>query len=343
MASNDQQFNSFSLVQFMWQKRKTLILVCLAVAVISLIASFLVRPKFKSTAIVYAPRTNSVAKILLNEETYNERLDMKAYAEDEETEQMMEILNSREIKDVLIDKFDLYNHYGLGEGVSYRQTKMYKYLKGNIVVKRTQYGAISVSVLDRDPQIAADMANEILVQLDSVKNRIDHERTIAAYNLLQRQLDIVDAEVQRIDDSVQVLMENGVFDFKSQSERVMQQYATAVAQGNTAGMKRLEEELKKMATWGPRSLTLYEEQAYFREYQALCKTKLMNAIADMDTEVPVKFVIERAIPADKKAYPKKSLIVLLSTFSAFVLAVLVLLTIDKINVVSAPSAKSQED
>lgn len=330
MASNDQQFNSFSLVQFMWQKRKTLILVCLVVAVISLIASFLVRPKFKSTAIVYAPRTNSVAKILLNEETYNERLDMKAYAEDEETEQMIEILNSREIKDVLIDKFDLYNHYGLGEGVSYRQTKMYKYLKGNIVVKRTQYGAISVSVLDRDPQIAADMANEILVQLDSVKNRIDHERTIAAYNLLQRQLDIVDAEVQRIDDSVQVLMENGVFDFKSQSERVMQQYATAVAQGNTAGMKRLEEELKKMATWGPRSLTLYEEQAYFREYQALCKTKLMNAIADMDTEVPVKFVIERAIPADKKAYPKKSLIVLLSTFSAFVLAVLVLLTIEKI-------------
>ena len=110
----------------------------------------------------------------------------------------------------------------------------------------------------------------------------------------------------------------------------MQQYATAVAQGNTAGMKRLEEELKKMATWGPRSLTLYEEQAYFREYQALVKTKLMNAIADMDTEVPVKFVIERAIPADKKAYPKKSLIVLLSTFSAFVLAVLVLLTIEKI-------------
>lgn len=330
MAKNDQQFNSFSLVQFMWQKRKTLILVCLVVAVVSLIASFLVTPKFKSTAIVYAPRTNSVAKILLNEESYNERLDMKAYADDEETEQMMEILNSREIKDILIDKFDLYNHYGLGEGVSYRQTKMYKYLKGNIEVKRTQYGAIAVSVIDKDPQIAADMANEILVLLDSVKNRIDHERTIASYNLLKRQLEIVDAEVQRIDDSVQVLMQNGVFDFKSQSERVMQQYATAVAQGNTAGMKRLEDELKKMATWGPRSLTLYEEQAYFREYQSVVKIKMMNAIVDMDTEIPVKFVIERAIPADKKTYPKKSLIVLLSTVSAFILAVLVLLTIDKI-------------
>lgn len=343
MAKNDQQFNSFSLVQFMWQKRKTLILVCLVVAVVSLIASFLVTPKFKSTAIVYAPRTNSVAKILLNEESYNERLDMKAYADDEETEQMMEILNSREIKDILIDKFDLYNHYGLGEGVSYRQTKMYKYLKGNIEVKRTQYGAIAVSVIDKDPQVAADMANEILVLLDSVKNRIDHERTIAAYNLLKRQLEIVDAEVQRIDDSVQVLMQNGVFDFKSQSERVMQQYATAVAQGNTAGMKRLEDELKKMATWGPRSLTLYEEQAYFREYQSIVKIKMMNAIVDMDTEIPVKFVIERAIPADKKTYPKKSLIVLLSTVSAFILAVLVLLTIDKIRETPVTAVQSEED
>ena len=343
MAKNDQQFNSFSLVQYIWQKRKTLILVCLVVAVVSLIASFLVTPKFKSTAIVYAPRTNSVAKILLNEESYNERLDMKAYADDEETEQMMEILNSREIKDILIDKFDLYNHYGLGEGVSYRQTKMYKYLKGNIEVKRTQYGAIAVSVIDKDPQIAADMANEILVLLDSVKNRIDHERTIASYNLLKRQLEIVDAEVQRIDDSVQVLMQNGVFDFKSQSERVMQQYATAVAQGNTAGMKRLEDELKKMATWGPRSLTLYEEQAYFREYQSVVKIKMMNAIVDMDTEIPVKFVIERAIPADKKTYPKKSLIVLLSTVSAFILAVLVLLTIDKIKETPVTAVQSEEE
>ena len=343
MARKDQQFNSFSLVQFMWQKRKTLILVCLVVAVVSLIASFLVTPKFKSTAIVYAPRTNSVAKILLNEESYNERLDMKAYADDEETEQMMEILNSREIKDILIDKFDLYNHYGLGEGVSYRQTKMYKYLKGNIEVKRTQYGAIAVSVIDKDPQVAADMANEILVLLDSVKNRIDHERTIASYNLLKRQLEIVDAEVQRIDDSVQVLMQNGVFDFKSQSERVMQQYATAVAQGNTAGMKRLEDELKKMATWGPRSLTLYEEQAYFREYQSVVKIKMMNAIVDMDTEIPVKFVIERAIPADKKTYPKKSLIVLLSTVSAFILAVLVLLTIDKIKETPVTAVQSEEE
>ena len=110
----------------------------------------------------------------------------------------------------------------------------------------------------------------------------------------------------------------------------MQQYAIAVAQGNTAGMKRLQEELEKLSAWGPRSITLYYEQYYFREYHALCRSKMMSAIADMATDVPVKFVLENAIPADKKAYPKKSLIVIFSTLASFILSIFVLLTIEKI-------------
>lgn len=335
---NNQNFNSFSLVQFVWKWRKTLILVCLVTAVLSIGVSFLITPKFKSTAIIYAPRTNSVAKILLNEENYNERLDMKAYAEEEGTEQMMEILNSRQIKDILIQKFDLYSHYEIEENEAHRQTKIYKYLKNSIDVKRTQYGAISVTVTDKDPQLAAAMANEIIDQLDSVKNRIERERTQAAYRLLQKQVEYVDAEMDRINDSLKIMMEEGVFEFESQSERVMQQYAIALAQGNMAGVKRLEEELKKLSTYGARYITLYEEQSYFREYQSLCRSKMMSAIADMDTEVPVKFVLENAIPADKKAYPKKSLIVVFSTLASFILAVIVLLTIEKIK-----SSKREEE
>jgi len=336
---NNQNFNSFSLVQFVWKWRKTIILVCLVTAVLSLIVSFLIKPKFKSTAVIYAPRTNSVAKILLNEENYNERLDMKAYAEEEGTEQMMEILNSREIKDILIQKYDLYTRYGIEEKEAHRQTKIYKYLKNDIDIKRTQYGAISVTVTNKDPQLASDMANEIIAQLDTVKNKIERERTEAAYKLLQKQLELVDAEMDRINDSLKVLNDVGIYEFESQSERVMQQYAIALAQGNMAGVKRLEDELHKLSTYGARYLTWYEEQSYFREYQSLCRSKMMSAIADMDTEVPVKFVIESAIPADKKAYPKKSLIVIFSTMASFILSIFVLLTIEKIN----PSKPEREE
>jgi hypothetical protein len=41
------------------------------------------------------------------------------------------------------------------------------------------------------------------------------------------------------------------------------------------------------------------------------------------------FVISHAVPADKKAYPVRWLIVLVSTFGAFVLGCIVLLILEK--------------
>ena len=105
--NNSSQYNSFSVVKFLWKWRKWIIISCLSVAVLSFICSLAIKPRFKSTATIYAPRTNSTAKILLNEQNYNERLDVKAYAVDAETEQMMQLLNATEIKDSLIAKYNL--------------------------------------------------------------------------------------------------------------------------------------------------------------------------------------------------------------------------------------------
>ncbi|MCQ2272933.1 MAG: Wzz/FepE/Etk N-terminal domain-containing protein [Bacteroidales bacterium] len=343
MSHNNENFNSFSLIQFIWHRRWTFLWVCLATAILSLIVSFLIRPQYKSTAIIYAPRTNSVAKILLNEQTYNERLDMKAYAEEEGTEQMMEILNSREIKDILINKFDLYKHYEINPQAKYARTKIYKNLKSAVDIKRTQYGAIAINVQDRDPQIASDMANEITFLIDSIKHRIDNERAMAAYKALQQQLDSIDREVARIDDSLKMVMEYGVFDFTTQSERMLQQYAIAISQGNNAGVQRLKKELEIMATWGPKHITWIGEQEEFRKYQALCKANMMSLLVDMNNDIPVKFVIEKAIPADKKAYPKKSLIVVFSTLASFIILLIVLLSIDKVKATPVESNSSEEN
>ena len=71
--------SSFSLVVFLLKHWKIITIVCVATAVLSFIFStpLFIKPKYQSTAIIYAPRTNSVAKILLNQENYNERLEVK--------------------------------------------------------------------------------------------------------------------------------------------------------------------------------------------------------------------------------------------------------------------------
>jgi len=327
---NKDKYNAFSLLQFMWKWRKWLLIVCGAAFIVSAACSFLVRPRFKSTAMLYAPRTSSVSKILLNEQNYNERLEIKALATVDETEQMLPFLNSVSIKDSLIEKYKLAEYYNIDINKKGGKTKLYKTITNNMTVKRTEYGAISVSMSDWDPQRAYEMTLDVVRWLDTIKNNVEKERAEAACIILQLQLDSVERAIADINDSIRELMKHGVFDVKTQSERLTQQYAIAAAQGNTAAMQRIQKEQDTIAKYGAQ-LTSYQDLEYnFSKYHALCKQKMMDAKMDMTTIMPVKFVIDNPKVADKKYYPKKSLIVVISTLCAFILTMLVLLMIERV-------------
>lgn len=342
---NQNKYNAFSLLQFMWKWRKWLLIVCVAAFFVSAACSFLVRPRYKSTALLYAPRTSSVSKILLNEQNYNERLEIKALATVDETEQMLPFLNSVAIKDSLIEKYKLAEYYNIDVNKKGGMTKLYKTITNNLTVKRTDYGAISLSVSDWDPQRAYEMTLDVVRWLDTIKNAVEHERALAACIILQNQMDSVEREIASVNDSIRAIMAHGVFDVKLQSERLTQQYAIAAAQGNTAAMQRIQKEQDTIAKYGAQ-LTAYQDLEYnFSKYHALCKQKMMDAKMDMTTIMPVKFVIDKPFPADKKFYPKKSLIVVISTLCAFILTMIILLMIERIEntpVRKDPAADSQD-
>lgn len=341
---NNNKYNAFSLLEFIWKWRKWFLIICAATFVVSAGCSMLVRPRFKSTAVIYAPRTSSVAKILLNEQNYNERLDMRALATVDETEQMMAFLNSVAIKDSLIKKYDLAKYYDIDLSKKGGQTKLYKTITDNFVVKRTDLGSISVSVVDWDPQMAYNMTVDVVGWLDSVKNNVEKERLMASYQDLVRQLDSIDKEVARVDDTISEIMKHGVFNVENQSERYTQQYAIAVAQGNNAAMSRIRSEMDTLAKYGPKLTELLETEYNFSQYHALVKQKMLDAQLDMQTSVPVKFVIDQPFKADKKFYPKRSVIVLVSTVCAFFLTLIVLLFVEKIDKrTPETSSKSSEE
>jgi len=336
------EFNSFSLINYIWKWRKLFLIVCCAAGVLAIFFSskIFIRPQFKATTIIYAPRTNAVSKIFNNESNINERLDIKAYAIEEETEQMMQILNSREIKDVLIDRYDLVNYYGIKTNKKAWKSKLYETVEGLIKISRTQYGAITITVTDWSPEQAAKMANDIASELDTIKNRIEHERAFAACKALEIQIKEAEAQRQIVADSMDVLSKKGVIILELQVERVMQQYAIALAQGNSAGLQRLQKEIEKMEKWGHSANALRRELCYLSDQIAFMKVKLLNAQMDSYGTVPVKFVIEKAIAPDKKSYPKIMIIAILSSLGTFFMMLMTLLFIDKIKreiIVEKPS------
>ena len=325
--NNQTEFNSFSIINFSWKWRKILIVITLVAGVFGFLASTFIKPMYKSTAIVYATHYNSM--LFYNEDMAS---DMKKYGEEYETEQLIQILQSREFKDTLVSQFNLIEYYGIDTLKKHWKSLLYKDLEDNIRIKRTQFGGISIAVDDPDPKHAAMLANAIVDKLDQFKGKIEQERAQAVCDLIQRQINEVHEKMVVVNDSVQKLADEGIFIYDLQVERVIQQYATALGQGNMAGAQRLQKEIAKIAKLGPTSVVMREQLIYLVRRETQLKSLLWNAEMNASGLLPSKFVVEKAIPIDKKVYPKRSLFGLFSAMGAFIITFFALLSFEKIKV-----------
>ena len=109
---------------------------------------------------------------------------MLEFGEEEDTEELLQILNSNEIRDSIIHRFDLYNHYGISKNDVSHKTIINRKYDGKVKIKKTQFNSIKIIVLDKSPQLAADIANEYLNQMDSVITRIRQKRANQALEIL---------------------------------------------------------------------------------------------------------------------------------------------------------------
>ena len=78
---------------------------------------------FESQVILFPSTTNSVSKALLPQSNGYGDEDIFEYGDEQQAEQLLQILNSGEIRDSVIQKFDLMAHYEIDEDTKYRRTK----------------------------------------------------------------------------------------------------------------------------------------------------------------------------------------------------------------------------
>lgn len=330
-VQGSEDFDSTSFIIFLYKWRKPLVIVTLAAALISVIVSspLFITPKFKSTVILYPVSTSSIAKALLVENA-SEKQDVMQFGEEEQTEQMLQILSSNKIRDRIIEKYNLRDHYEIDPGSSAPKTKLYRTYESNISFRRTEYMAVQISVLDKDPEIAAHIANDIAELLDSTKNAMQKERAIRAYKIVEGEYLQQLAFIQAMEDSLTVLRKLGVHDYESQAEMINQQLAIELAKGNQGGVKALEDKLEILALYGGPYVSIRDQLEFEKKQLSEIKARYEEAKVDAEEVLPQKFVVDNAYPAEKKSYPVRWIIVLVSTISVFILGILVLALLDSL-------------
>lgn len=284
--------------------------------------STFITPLFKSNVILYPTASNSISKVLLSENMGNSK-DILEFGEEEQTEQMLQVLNSNKIRDQIVIKYDLLDHYEIKPGSKYRMTRLIEEYENNFRFRRTEFMAVSITVFDRDAQMASDMANDVAELVDSTINKMQKKVAIRAFAIVEREYLKLKDEIQVKEDSLTVLRGYGVHDYESQSEMFNRQLAIEMANGNQAGIKRLEEKLEMLSKFGGPYVSLRDALLHDKKQLSELKAKYEEAKVDATENLPHKFVVSNAIKAERKSYPIRWLIVLITTFSVLFLAVLV--------------------
>jgi len=283
---------------------------------------------YKSTVIMFPASSNSISRALFNEST-NQRADLLEFGADEQTQQMLQILNSNRIRDKVIDKFNLAEHYGIDPDSKYYQTRMHDRFASNISYRLTEYLAVKITVLDKNPQMAADIANEIAALLDTVKNDLQKERAVQGFKIVEAEYLSQLDQVRKMEDSLTHFMKMGVNDYESQAEMINRQLAIEIAKGNTRSINALQAKLDILSTYGGPYVSIRDALLYEKKQLSFLKARYEEAKIDAYESMPQKFVVENAFKAERKSYPIIWIIVLLSTMGTLLAGMLVIFLVER--------------
>jgi uncharacterized protein involved in exopolysaccharide biosynthesis len=330
-SSTGSLFDSTNLIIFLWKKKKPILSATIVAIIASVIFSseMFIPPRFLSSVIMFPTTNSSISKSLLSENSF-EKENILQFGEEEQVEQMLQILNSDEIRERVISKFDLMKHYRIDTSGRYPRTELNKKFEENISFNRTEYLSVRIDVMDENPNLAAEIANEISDLLDTVKTRMQHDRATQALAIVQKEYLDFNKYLTAREDTLNKLRNLGVLDYDSQVERLSEAYGKALLANNTSVVRTIDEKMAVLALYGGLYTSITQDMEHDREALSRLKTKYEEAKVDATEKIPHKFVVNLAKAAEKKAYPVRWLIVLVSTIATFILAVVAVILIENI-------------
>lgn len=329
----EQQYNTYNskyLCKLLVEYRKPILIILAVAALCAVIfsAPFFITPLFKSTTIIYPTSSNSISKVLIST-TYQSEKDIMNFGEDEQTEQMLQVLNSNRVRDKVISRFNLMEHYNIKPDSKYPYTKLNKLYDARIKFRRTEYNAVKITVLDSDAALSARIANEIAEIFDSTMNQMQKEVAVKAFRLVEEEYTTLWNEMHQLEDSLNTLRKLGVFDYESQVEMLSQQMAVELGKGNTQGINNIQKQLDILAEYGGASYAINERLDNDRLQLSLVKSKYEEAKMDATQDIPHKFVVTSAFQAERKSYPIRWIIVVVTVLSTFLLLIFCIVFYDR--------------
>lgn len=333
---------------FKWKKW---ILISCAVAAIGSATIALLLPEYykSSTTFLAISPDQSTPELLFGDAGVVPEL----YGNANDIDRLLTIAESNELVDFLVDSFKLYEHYDIKPGSAKAKNSVRKTFRGLYDITKTKRDALSLSIEDKDPQLATMVAEAARRFINERGQKLIKQTQQRALNTFEINIKSKEAQLIVLSDTLQALRTRyGIFNTESQSESLTFRLASkessltnALAQITAYKAKgsryrdsvsiyevraaALEQELTQLNT----KLNTFNKgisavNQYTKQYQqanislSKDKEKLKTYKSTFDADIPALMIVEEASVPLIKSRPFRALIVVAS-----VLIVLVFLLI----------------
>jgi|ERR1019366_710528 uncharacterized protein involved in exopolysaccharide biosynthesis len=179
------EVDAIAVLQVLANNKMRILKITLAAALLALIVSLLLPKMYTATTTVLPPQQNqSTATAMLGQLGAIAGLRSADLGLQNSDDLFVTMLHSRTIEDRLIDRFDLRRVYWVKQYQAARKT-----LESRSDILAEKEGLISVSVTDRDPKRAADMANAYVEELHELNGKLAITEAGQRRVFYQQQLD----------------------------------------------------------------------------------------------------------------------------------------------------------
>lgn len=316
-------FNVIEMIQILWKWRKKLIIITIIAGAISAACTgpWLITPLYKSNMIFYPTVNNSFSSSFLKD-NQGDKSDPLEFGTEVQVEEMLQILNSDMTRGAVMQRFDLLNHYHIDPDDEYKYVKLGRMYDRKITFKRTEFTSIECTVLDEDPIYAAKMIDGISEIIDSIKTQIQRQVAKQALSIVEEAYQAKRNEIKHYNDSLNVLGDLGVFNVAEQARMLTE---IQLKNGSSA-----EAQKQLLAKYGRSFETLARTVFLELEKESDLRKFYDQARIDASANVQHKFVVSKSGPSQFKAYPIRSLMLLLTCMGTFAFACLAILVYEKI-------------
>ncbi|QIA09284.1 GumC domain-containing protein [Draconibacterium halophilum] len=309
----DNFFDNQRILKLIWNRKFHFVIVGVIAVALSAIFSgpAFITPKFKSAARLYP-------------------VNLWTLSDESETEQMLEILNSNDIKFRMFETFDLAQVYKINKEDPQYLTYLLAEYNTNVSTSKTEYETAEIKVMDENPQRASDMCDSIISFFDQKVRELHRTKNKEMVDITSKQLNQKNNELEVFEHQLDSIREKyGIISF-DQVDEITRGYMNALAtgRGSASDTKKIEKLYDNFSKEGSRAYRL--ENKYNQTLHTIDSLTIVydTYLSEYEKEITYSHVVEYPFPADKKAYPVRWLIVAFTTLSTVFFALLVFLILD---------------